>query len=96
MVYNLFILGNHYLFSIEASYPFRKGYPIQNNINKIIRRITETGYQIHWTKMVQHRDFEISKASIFVLTIEHLQGPFYLLLGGYFIAILIGLYEVFF
>lgn len=88
-------ISGRYLLNMEATYATRRGHPLLDDVNRVIKQILEMGLQKKWLSDMSIRSFEKSNGKTqIVLSLEHLQGAFIVLLIGYSISVVIFLLEV--
>lgn len=80
-------LENRYLESRTDSFGFRRGHPLMNKINNIVRAIFEAGFNNKWLSNMKNlylaRSHDQSEDNHLVfLTNKHLKGVYIVLLGG--------------
>lgn len=94
--YNIRILSGRFLEPHTESFGFRKGHPLFNTIDRIIRIIFEGGFNNRWLNHMRNRSkMEFSENVGFIaLNNDHFQGVFILLSIGLVIAFVIFLIEV--
>lgn len=88
------VIEDMFLFNLEATYQLRKGNPIRDVLNGIIRGVTESGLQHKWMSDMRKITFLPSDDDMIVLTFEHLEGPFILLFFGLVLAFCVFLLEI--
>lgn len=84
-----------FLMDMEATYAFRKGYPLTPLFNRFLRRIHEAGLFQKWLSEMRKYSLVESDETKVILTMEHLQGPFCLLAFGWCIGTLLFIGEIF-
>ncbi|KAF2886696.1 hypothetical protein ILUMI_19477 [Ignelater luminosus] len=85
---------NSGLLEFEVSFAIRKGNPFLKILNEFCKRLAESGiYMKFFSEAVAQ--FELpTQSQVSVLTIQHLEGPFYLWIVGLLLAVLVFILEL--
>ncbi|KAJ9598400.1 hypothetical protein L9F63_010922 [Diploptera punctata] len=85
-----------------TSMTVRKGYPLLNFFNIIIRRVLEAGLIEKWfddikytATLISARDFNLPPGEYIKLSLEHLQSAFYFLFLGFVLSLISFITELF-
>lgn len=79
---------------MEATYAARKGYPLLLTLNAIIRGVREGGLHMKWSNDLEKIMFSsFEENDKVVLTLDHLQAAFFLLILGLTLALIIFMVE---
>lgn len=99
-----FIYGNDKIKSLEICYPtyrdvrfgLRKGHPLTEHINNVIRQIVAGGLPLKWLNNVRNVTFSnFDEVKNVVLTFDHLYAGILILLAGYILSLIIFVIEIF-
>lgn len=85
---------NNYIWTIQGCFVFRRGIPILLTMNQVIRGIREGGLVRKWVSDEVKISFRPDSPKTVILTIEHLQGAFLMLVIGSVLSLLIFFVEV--
>lgn len=96
------LIQDAFLPNLEATYQMKKRNPILFTLNNVIRATRECGLHQKWLSSMRNSNFinirsnDQSTNKKVVLKFEHLQGPFYILILGLLLSLLIFIIEIFF
>lgn len=90
----VYYITTRFLMNMEATYAYRKGYPLVSVINNLLAQIQEAGLFKKWLNDMKKYSHENENVSKIILTLVHLMGPFLLLILGLFFATIIFACEI--